>query len=264
MRHAPWIARLARAGYAAKGTIYLVIGLLALRAAFGTGGGTTDSQGALATIGQSGAGRLLVLAMGVGLAGYAVWALLAAWLDAEDRGDDAKGVAIRIGQGARGLAYGLLGVRASMLAAGNGGGNGDGAERWSAEALQMPGGRVVLGLVAAGFLAYAGYQFWRGLRKNLQKRLRLGGADPGVMRWVLRIARFGIVARGLVFLVIAWLFFRATREGDAGEAGGIGDSLATLQDAAYGGPLLALVAAGLMGYGVWQLCNARYREIPVS
>ena len=38
----PWIERLGRFGYAAKGVVYLVIGVLAVQAALGRGGGTTD------------------------------------------------------------------------------------------------------------------------------------------------------------------------------------------------------------------------------
>ena len=38
---------LARSGYAARGIVYVIIGWLALVAAFGTGGGTTGSKGAL-------------------------------------------------------------------------------------------------------------------------------------------------------------------------------------------------------------------------
>lgn len=264
-RHGRWIARLARAGYAAKGIIYLVIGGLAVRAAMGTGGGATDSSGALSTIGDGTGGRALVLLMGVGLAGYALWAIIAGFVDADDRGDDAKGMALRAGQMLRGAAYGLLGVEALRLAAKAGsGGSGDGAEHWTARALELPWGRALVGVAAAGVMAYAVYQLWRGARKDLQKRLRVGGADPQVLTFVVRLARFGIIARGVVFLIIGWFFAKAAWQSQAQEAGGIRDSLLTIASQPYGRALLAVVAAGLIGYGVWQLANAKYREINVA
>lgn len=263
--HAAWIVRLARAGYAAKGIVYLVIGALAVKAAMGSGGATTDSGGALATIGDSGAGRILLLLMAIGLLGYALWAMLAAFLDADDRGDDAKGIALRAGQVWRGAVYGLLGVQAFRYfsSAGQQAGGG-GAESWSARALELPWGRALVGAAGLGLIAYALYQLWRGAHKNLRKRLRLGGADAGVIDGVVKLARFGIIARGVVFLVMGWFLVRVALQANAEEAAGIGESLATIGAQPYGRVLLGVVAVGVMAYGVWQLANARYREMRVG
>lgn len=264
-RHGRGIARLARAGYAAKGIIYLVIGGLAVRAATGNGGGATDSHGALATIGERAGGRALLLFMAVGLVGYAIWAIIAGVIDAEDRGDEPKGMALRAGQMFRGAAYGLLGIEAMrlMVHAARGSG-GDRTEHWAARILSLPWGRVLVGIVAASVVAYAAYQLWRGARKHLQKHLRVGGADPSVIAWVVRLARFGIIARGVVFLIIGWFLAKAAWRSEAQEAGGVRESLLTLGAQPYGRVLLGVVAAGLIGYGVWQLANAKYREIRVA
>ena len=47
----PWLGRLARLGYVAKGAVYVAIGFLALREALGAGGRTTDPTGAMQSIG---------------------------------------------------------------------------------------------------------------------------------------------------------------------------------------------------------------------
>jgi len=53
IRHAsPWVGRLARLGYVAKGVVYVAIGFLALREALGAGGKTADPGGAMASIGS--------------------------------------------------------------------------------------------------------------------------------------------------------------------------------------------------------------------
>lgn len=262
--HAAWIVPVARAGYAAKGIVYLVIGALAVKAAMGSGGATTDSGGALATIGDSGAGRILLLLMAIGLLGYALWAVLAAFLDADDRGDDAKGIALRAGQVWRGAVYGLLGVQAFRYFLQAGQQSGGGAEGWSAQALELPLGRALVGAAGLGLIAYALYQLWRGAHKNLRKRLRLGGADADVIDGVVKLARFGIIARGVVFAVMGWFLVRVALQSNAEEAAGIGESLATIGAQPYGRVLLGVVAFGVMAYGVWQLANARYREMRVE
>lgn len=264
-RHAGWIVRLARAGYVAKGIVYMVIGALAVQAAAGAGGRATDSRGALGEISGSTVGRVLLLLMGIGLVGYALWAVTSALLDAEDRGSDAKGVALRVGQAARGLAYGALGVEALALVARSGRtGSGEGAEHWTARAMELPWGRALIALAGAGIIAYALYQFWRGARKDIRKRLRIGGENPDAVRWVVRLARFGIIARGVVFLMIGWLIVQAAWRRDAEQAGGIGDSLSALGAQPYGSLVLGAAALGLVAYGVWQLANARYREMAVA
>jgi hypothetical protein len=259
-RHGRGLARLARAGYAAKGIIFLVIGGLAVLAATGSGGGTTDSRGALHVIGESSVGRALLLLMAVGLVGFALWAVLASALDAEDRGSDPKGIALRVGRVASGVAYGALGIEAMRVVTQSATSGGDGARHWSARVLSLPSGRWLLVAIGVAVIGYACYQVWKGARKNLRKRLRLMGADVA-HRWVIRVARFGIIARAVVFLVIGWFLVQAGRHSAPGEAGGIEEALGTLSAQPNGRMLLGLAAVGLMAYGVWELVNARYRDV---
>lgn len=264
-RHSRELARFARAGYAAKGIVYIVIGVLAVLAATGHGGGATDTRGALRVLSDHAAGHWLLLLIGVGLLGYALWAVIAAALDAEDRGAEPKGVALRVGLAVRGLAYGALGLEALRLFTGNPTrSDGNGAQHWSARLMTHGWGHWVVTLAGVGVIGYACYQVWVGARKDLQKKLRLPPAEAEVGGWAVRLARFGLIARAVVFAVIGWLLVRAGMTRDAAQAGGIDESLSTLARASYGPVLLGVVATGLVAYGVWQLANARYREIRVT
>ena len=118
----PWTVRLARCGYATKGVIYLLVGTLAARAAFGRGGETTDNRGAIATLYQQPFGRFLVALVALGLFAYALWLFVAAALDPERKGSDAKGAATRVGSAALGCSYAALGVVAAKLVLQRGGG----------------------------------------------------------------------------------------------------------------------------------------------
>ena len=79
----PWIVAWGRLGYAAHGVVYALVGLLAAQAALGSGGATTDSQGALARIIEAPFGQFALAATAFGLAGYATWRFLQALMDTE-------------------------------------------------------------------------------------------------------------------------------------------------------------------------------------
>lgn len=258
---APGIARLARLGYAAKGVVYLIIATLAVRLATGTGGRTTDPRGALAVIRDNRFGQVALIVVGVGLIGYALWALLSAAIDAEQRGSKPKGFALRLGQAARGLAYGSLGVESLRLIRAAARSSTGGAEHWTARALALPAGRAAIAAVAIGIGVYALYQLYRATMKDPAKRLQLDGVGAASSDWIVRLGRFGIFARGIVFLIIAWFLAQAALRRDASEAGGIDESLTMLAVQPHGKLMLGVVALGLGAYGLYQLANARYRRM---
>ena len=84
----PWVERLARLGFAAKGIVYALVGLLAAQTAFGTGGKRTDTQGALQTISNQPFGRILLSFVAIGLLGYALWRLIEAAADPDHKGNN--------------------------------------------------------------------------------------------------------------------------------------------------------------------------------
>src|SRR5215208_2689373 len=92
---------LARAGLVARGVIYAVIGVLAIKLALGDGGKTTNQNGALETIAKQPFGKTLLVLVAVGLAGYAIWRLVRAAIGhGPESSDDGKE---RVGGVASGL-----------------------------------------------------------------------------------------------------------------------------------------------------------------
>lgn len=258
---APWIERIARAGYAAKGVVYVLIGVLAARAAFGDAGGqSTGSGGALRTLLDEPFGKVLVGLIGAGLAAYALWRAFSALLDPEDHGTDAKGIVVRAGFVLSAIVHGGLALEALRLASGSAGsGSGDGAEHWTSRLLAAPAGPYLVGAAALALGAYAAVQLYRAFASNIAKRLRLGAIDADHRRLIERLGRVGLAARGVVFAIMAYFLMRAALEYDASEAGGVEQALDWL--AARPDALFAVVALGLAAYGLFQLAKARYRVI---
>ncbi|HEX6435235.1 MAG TPA: DUF1206 domain-containing protein [Gemmatimonadales bacterium] len=260
---APWIERLARVGYAAKALLYITIGYLASQAAMGPGGRVTDTQGALRVVHDASYGRALLFVVAAGLLGYGLWRVVEALLDPERRGTGWKALAVRAGFLVRGLFHGGLALTAFRLALQErSGGAGDQVRRWTGRAFELPAGELLVGLAAAFIAGYGLYQFYRAWSPKLQRHLQLGELPPEVRRWVLGVSRFGIAARGIVFCLIGFFLTRALLRHDAAEAGGLRESLRALAN--LGRWPFVVVALGLVAYGVYELVNARYRQISIA
>ena len=261
---APWVRRLARAGYAAKGVVYVLVGGLAVAAAAGAGGQVEGTDGALASIVGAPFGKGLLWAIALGLAGHVVWRLVQGGLDPEGRGTDPKGLAQRAGLAFSGVLYAGLALEAVRLAQGDGGSGGEGAAHWTGRALALPFGRVAVGLAGLGVAAYGVYQGAKAVRSDVCKRLDLSDLGATGRVNVERLGRAGLMARGVVFVVVGAFLLIAAWQEQAAEARGLDGALRSLESGPAGPVVLAVVAAGLAAYGAFQLVQARYRTIRVA
>lgn len=262
---APWIERLARVGFGAKALLYMTVGALAASAALGLGGKRApDSHGAMLTLLRGQYGQVLLAIIALGLAGYAVWRVIEGITDPERHGRSAKGIALRLRSIVTGGIHAALAVSAAKLAVGepdDRGGSRE-AEQWTAKALATPGGKLVIAIVAGGFIIYGLYQLHCAYKAKLSDKLSLGSMGSTMRRAVIAISRAGIAARGIVFGMIGVLFMRAAYYENPKQAGSVSKSLRELTDLGTW-PFVA-IAIGLVAYGVYQLINARYRRIRVG
>ena len=238
-----WLTRL---GFAARGLLYILIAILVVRT-----GRTEDLTGALEYVGH-GTGKLLLVAIAVGLAAYGLWRLSDAALGTEHPGTEWNALGKRAVAGGIGVTYLYLAYKAvRVILAGRTGAMG--AEEQADKVLDLPGGELVL-FGAALALAIAGLnQLWKAWRCKFLWRLREGAGQQGWIKWM---GRLGYAARGVIFLVVAWLIYRAAADHMASEAGSLEKALDVLR-----GPFLAPIAAGLLLFGLFSLVEARFRRI---
>lgn len=261
---APWIERLARAGFVAKALLYMTIGFLAASAALGLGGkAATDTHGAMWELLQKPLGRGLLALIALGLVGYAAWRIIEAIADPERHGRSAKGIAHRVRSFATGGLHLGLALSAAKLALYQRDDHNSSreAQEWTATALSKPGGKILVALAAAGFVGYGLYQLYKAFKSKLDKRLSLDNLGHTMRRVVVGVSRFGITARGIVFGMIGVMLARAAYHSNAKEAGGVSKSMRELFE--FGTWPFVAIAVGLAAYGVYQLINARYRKISV-
>jgi hypothetical protein len=108
------------------------------------------------------------------------------------------------------------------------------------------------------------FQFKLGREARFTRHWKTGEMSPTQREWGTRAGRLGLMARGIVFVLMGWFFLRAAWQHDASEARGLGGALAEIGTAGYGTWLLAIVALGLICYAVYCVVQARFRHFQVA
>ncbi len=260
----PWSRRLARGGYATKGIVYLLIGVLAAKAAVGSGGKTTDNAGAIETLYQQPFGRALVGIIAVGLFVYALWLFVAATLDPEGKGTEAKGLVARLAFAVVGCSYAALGFCALRLVLhrSSGGQSSDAkTQDVTARLLQHPFGVAAIMLIGLIVLGVAGFFVFQAITARFRDQLNMADASAAERRWVIPLGRVGYAALGVVNAIIGLFLIIAALRHNAGEAKGLGGALNEITQRPYGALLLGVVALGLVAYALYTFAEARYRRL---
>jgi hypothetical protein len=258
LAHTPQFEWLARAGLVARGVVYAIIGILALKLAVGDGGKATNQQGALRTIADRPFGKTLLVLVAIGLAGYALWRLVRAALghgpEQRDSGSD------RIAALASGIAYAILCVTAVKILTGASTGSGT-PKTATGGVLDWTGGRLLVGVAGAALIGVAGYQAYKGIKKKFLEDSKTEQMSHNVRRAFTALGVFGHLARAVVFTLIGYGLIRAAIDYDPDKAVGLDGALLKLANASYGPWVLGLVAAGLVGFAAYSVVDARYRRV---
>lgn len=249
---------LARTGYAARGVVYLIIGLFAVLAALGPAD-VRGTEGALQAILAQPFGRVLLWTVGAGLAAFCLWRFVQAIRDTDNHGGGAKGLAIRAGLIGGGLSYAAAALIALGIARGTGNeSGGDPTGEWIASVHAIGFGWLLVYGVAALFAAVGVAHIVKGIRAGFEKYFRCNDA---MMTWLRPLSRFGLIARGVVFLIVAALIVSGGLAYNAEDRPGLAEALQAVQGGSFGWIVLLAIALGLMAFGVYSLAEARYRHV---
>jgi hypothetical protein len=255
--HSDLFRWLARAGFAARGVVYVIMGILAIKLALGNSGTSANQQGAMRAIAQQPFGKVLLVLVAIGLGGYSLWRLARAALghgpEDSDSGFD------RVAAFASGGVYaGLCAIAVEILL---GSGSSGGAKKTTAGVFGWPAGTWLVGIAGVVLIGVGLYQGYRGISKDFLKDSKTEQMSARTRRWVEWIGTFGHLARAVVFCLVGVFLIKAAVDYNPDKAVGLDGALAKVDHASYGPFLLGLIAAGLIAFGTYSLSDARFRRI---
>lgn len=267
-----WGERAARAGIAARGLAFLVLAYLVVRIALGAlgdGGTNKTASGpgvAQAVAAQTG-GRLMLFVLGVGLLMYALFLALDAVRHHDDQTEQWKRWAERVEPLFGCVLYLLFGVYCIVRVFTNAS-NGQSARQtdrkqtqWSAEVLRWPVGWLWLGGLGVVLFVIAAVQLKRGCKRDFLDELKVGQMGRRIRSIGTGLGIAGHVGRALMFGIVGWFVLAAALENDPKKGKGVDGAARMLANSAFGPTLLAILAAGLAAFGLYQFVESKYRKV---
>ncbi len=256
----PWVLRVVRLGFFAKGLIYALIGILAFRLAIGMSGGKlVDSSGVLRTLLVQPFGLIMLAVICFGILGYAAYYVFEAAMDTRRRGGGLKGWTSRTLTIIKAVAYGTIGVEALRLILGDRTAAG-GPEATASTVMLFPLGAWFLVLVGLGIAIYGVMQLRMTWNCKFDDDLDEARVRRDA-RWLLTVGRLGIGARSIILVLMGLTLAWAGVEQRPSNADGYRESLTMLFFQPFGGWLLAAIGGGLFLFGLFQLAHVKYARI---
>jgi hypothetical protein len=256
----PVLEALARLGFVGYGVMHLLLAWLGLQIAFGRPAADGDQSGALRTLAGQPYGRVLVLAVGVGLAAMALWQVLEALVGHRAERGRVR-TAERLLSVGRTAAYTYFATLAFKVVQNAGASSADSQQATTARLLGEPGGRWLVVLIGVALAGLGAGLVWYGVTKHFDKHLTHERMSASMRRMVGRIGTAGYTGKGVAYGIAGILIAAAAVTYDVDKARGLDAALRELAGQPYGPILLCLVALGLAMFGVFGLLQSRYRKI---
>jgi hypothetical protein len=264
-----WLRVVSRVGLVCRGMVYLLVGSLALRLAFAVHRATAapaSSAGAVQDAVAPAWGRVTLVVLVAGLAAYALTQLVEA-VFRPSRATGAMGAWRQRAVSSWGcLLYLVFCLSTARLLAGTPAVQTAVSEQRqvtdvTAVVLRSGWGRALL--IVAGVLAVvAGLETGRrSVRLDFRERFTVERMPRPLALLTRALGGAGCVARAVVIVLAGVFVVKAAVLSRAGQAKGLDAIFRSVAGLAGGSWLLALLACGLLCYGLYCLIEARYRDL---
>jgi len=244
---------LARLGYVANGILHGLIGFAAIMVAFGSTQ-EVDQSGVLGPLAHSVFGAMVIFAIFVALVSLGIWKI-AVVVDAR-RTHKSDTVYERLQEIGKAIVYLGLGITTGALLFNHASTTAsiDSSRHLTLRLLQLPVGlpllygfSLLLAVVGVGFVV-------RGARRKFLDSLHDAPARLNIVVVVCGVV--GYIAKGMIFIVLAGVFFSSTRTFDPDRATGLDAAFRSFIAVPFGAFLLMLIGIGFVMYGCYSIARA--------
>lgn len=256
---------LARFGCASIGTVYVLVGTLAVLALLGRTPEQADEYRLLRALTSVPAGPVLIWTIVAGTAGYVVWRAIEALSDPFGYGCSWPGMAQRVGMVLSGAGYGVIAFAALRIVTGGPPTGGrDGSEEQQqllvARLLEWPWGQWLVFAAGCAVVLAALLQLWVLVGRGYLSSLEMAARSPAARRILHGLAWYGHAARSVILALLGYFLARAGLEHDAEEVGDTDTAFDLIGGGAIGDFGFLVVALGTIAYGLFMYaCAAFYR-----
>jgi hypothetical protein len=234
---------LVRSGLIATGLVYLAMGAVSARVAFlGARDREEGVPGALRFLMSRPHGSLLLGAVVLGLGAIAL-------VHAVESATGSRGLVARVGLAANALGYAALAWTSARLLFRLRSGGESLEHMGIAWLLGVAWGATLLEIVAVAVIAGGLWEAYQGLRGRLGFSRRL--LSRRLAQWLAGVARFGLIARGLVLGALGYFLLLAAEELDPDRVRTMGGALRAFSRTALGPGFMGIVALGMAAYGIY-------------
>lgn len=255
--HSQPVKTMARVGFAARATIYLLIGIFTLLLAFGKRPPEDDQRGAMQEVTRHTGGFLLLVVLAIGLAAYALWR----FTEAAFKGSSADHQAgARLKSFFRGCVYAVLAYTAVDVLLHSSRSQANQQQLWSAKVMSHQGGRWLIGIVGLVVLIIGVALVYEGVRRKFKKDFKLAEMPTPARRLVWFLGTVGTTARGVVFALTGFFVIQAAWHYDSSKARGLDGALRRLSESQGGRLWVAAAGIGLIAFGLFGYAEAAWRR----
>jgi len=252
---------LARAGLLARGVNYLLVGSLAAQIALGSRGTQADTTGALRAVARHPGGIVVLWLLAAGFAGLALWRFAETVYG--QAGPGGQAVSKRLVSLALGVLYGsVCGIVVDFILGVGGSTSSDTESKsFTARLLAHSGGQVLVAVIGVAAAAVGVGIGVYGLRRKFATYLCTAQMRALGRKVVEGLGVAGYVTRGVVFCVVGAFLIDAAVTFDPQKAQGLDGSLRKTAATPLGPWLLFAIALGLVIFGLYSWCEARWRVV---
>ena len=250
------IKKTAKAGYIAKGVVYVVTGFLALKTAIDLGGQNAGKLQVIEFLEKQTFGKIILAVIGLGLICYAVWRFIQSFRDPEDIGNDTKAMVKRFSFGLSGVFYLGLGLYSLIEivkeTSKSSGGN---------DMISNDIKKYLFLAIGIGLGIKALYQFIKAYKGDFLEKFNLKSMNSEKRRKSIKtVAYLGMCARGIVVGIVAYFFINTFISGGSEEFKGTSEALSLIKENTSSSWLFGLITIGLICYGLYMFTLAKYRS----